>query len=158
MILEYAGVEKELSAERIPPQQPHGAHGGHRGPEALKSPAASFCTATPSIWSTASARDGRAGRENGWKRADKKPALNADLWERFFRPLSATRWSWSGTGHDGHPQNERCDRLAAGFAKSLKSAREQTPDLTVRPKSKATDCMICQQNTLIYPRAMYILI
>ena len=52
-------------------------------------------------------------RARGWKKSDGKPALNPDLWERLL-PLLDThdvefRWI---KGHAGHPENERCDRLA----------------------------------------------
>ncbi len=50
---------------------------------------------------------------NGWVKSDKKPALNADLWERLLALLEKhdVRFVWV-KGHAGHPENERCDRLA----------------------------------------------
>ncbi|MCL2884963.1 MAG: ribonuclease HI, partial [Oscillospiraceae bacterium] len=55
----------------------------------------------------------RKWRENGWMRDKKSPALNADLWDKLLTQLSlhevTFRWI---RGHDGHPENERCDRLA----------------------------------------------
>ena len=57
----------------------------------------------------------RSWRAHGWIKADKKPALNADLWERLL-DLTEThrmRYEWV-KGHEGHPYNERCDRLAVG--------------------------------------------
>ncbi|GMT42628.1 MAG: ribonuclease H [bacterium] len=51
--------------------------------------------------------------KNGWKTANKKPVKNRGLWEEMFS-LSArheVKWSWI-RGHAGHPENERCDRLA----------------------------------------------
>lgn len=56
-------------------------------------------------------------RKNGWKKADKKPALNSDLWETLLS-LCAERtvtFEWV-EGHAGHPYNERCDRLATSYA------------------------------------------
>lgn len=52
-------------------------------------------------------------RKNGWKKADKSPALNADLWEKLLQLLEIheVEFSWI-KGHAGHPENERCDRLA----------------------------------------------
>ena len=50
---------------------------------------------------------------NQWRNSQKKPVKNRDLWETLLR-LSRThqiQWSWV-KGHDGHPENERCDRLA----------------------------------------------
>ena len=55
-------------------------------------------------------------KRNGWRKADKKPALNVDLWEKLL-PLLKTHqvtFVWV-KGHDGHPENERCDRLAVGY-------------------------------------------
>lgn len=52
-------------------------------------------------------------QKKGWKKADGKPALNVDLWERLL-PLLETHkvtFHWI-KGHDGHEYNERCDRLA----------------------------------------------
>ena len=56
-------------------------------------------------------------QKNGWKTAAKKPVLNADLWQEL---LAATRrhqieWIWV-KGHDGHPENERADKLASDAA------------------------------------------
>ena len=59
-------------------------------------------------------------KRNGWRKADKKPALNVDLWEQLL-PLLDTHsvdFVWV-KGHQGHPENERCDKLAVGFYNSL---------------------------------------
>ena len=50
---------------------------------------------------------------NGWVKSDKKPALNADLWKKLLVLLEKhdVRFVWV-KGHAGHPENERCDRLA----------------------------------------------
>ena len=49
----------------------------------------------------------------GWKKSDNAPALNSDLWERLLSLTSLHRVTcvWV-RGHQGHPYNERCDRLA----------------------------------------------
>ena len=61
-------------------------------------------------------------KKNGWCKADKKPALNADLWEKLLTLLDihevAIEWV---KGHAGHPENERCDRLAVEYYNSLKN-------------------------------------
>ncbi len=52
-------------------------------------------------------------KNNNWKKADKKPALNVDLWEKLL-PLLKTHkveFVWV-KGHNNHPENERCDKLA----------------------------------------------
>ena len=63
------------------------------------------------------ARDWQA---HGWKKSDRKPALNPDLWERLLVLLDKhdVTFIWV-KGHDGHPYNERCDKLATAFADSL---------------------------------------
>lgn len=55
----------------------------------------------------------RSWRKNGWIKSDKKPALNSDLWGRLLDLLDRheVRFTWI-KGHAGHPENERCDRLA----------------------------------------------
>ena len=59
-------------------------------------------------------------RAKGWKKADKSPALNPDLWERLLNLLEIHKVSFVWVrGHNGHPYNERCDKLATDFADSL---------------------------------------
>ena len=55
----------------------------------------------------------RGWRANGWRKSDKKPALNPDLWEKLLGLLDSheVTFEWI-KGHDGHVYNERCDRLA----------------------------------------------
>ncbi|OJU16766.1 MAG: ribonuclease HI [Clostridiales bacterium 43-6] len=52
-------------------------------------------------------------KSRGWIKADKKPALNSDLWEQLLHLLEKHKLKivWV-KGHNGHPENERCDRLA----------------------------------------------
>lgn len=52
-------------------------------------------------------------RQNGWKKADKKPAVNPDLWGELLDLLAEHQVTFNWIkGHAGHPENERCDRLA----------------------------------------------
>ena len=52
-------------------------------------------------------------KKNGWKKADKKPALNVDLWEELLPLLEIHNVTFNWVqGHNGHPYNERCDSLA----------------------------------------------
>ena len=63
----------------------------------------------------------RSWKKNGWRKSDKKPALNADLWDKLLSLLDIheVRFVWL-KGHDGHPENERCDKLAvAAYQKFL---------------------------------------
>ena len=52
-------------------------------------------------------------KRNGWRTADRKPVKNADLWHRLDAAAErhVIRWHWI-RGHQGHPENERCDELA----------------------------------------------
>ena len=62
-------------------------------------------------------------KKNGWKKSDKKPVLNPELWERLLKSLSKHEYEFIWVkGHAGHPENERCDRLAV--AQSEKYAKK----------------------------------
>lgn len=58
-------------------------------------------------------------RANGWKRTKSERAKNTDLLIRLCAQLERheVRFVWV-KGHDGHPENERCDALATGAAKN----------------------------------------
>lgn len=49
----------------------------------------------------------------GWEAKNWKKVKNPDLWQRFLQlyRLHDVSFEWI-KGHDGHPENERCDRLA----------------------------------------------
>ena len=52
-------------------------------------------------------------RNNGWRKKDKKPALNPDLWQQLLTLLEKHNVTFCWVkGHNDHPENERCDRLA----------------------------------------------
>ena len=58
-------------------------------------------------------------RRRGWHRADGNPALNPDLWQKLLDLLEQHEVTFNWVkGHAGHPENERCDRLAV--AQSMK--------------------------------------
>jgi ribonuclease HI len=52
-------------------------------------------------------------KRRGWRTADRKPVKNEALWRALDAEAQRhrVRWHWV-RGHDGHPQNERCDYLA----------------------------------------------
>jgi ribonuclease HI len=51
--------------------------------------------------------------KKGWKNSKKDPVLNQDLWARLLALAKIHRIEWVWVrGHDGHPENERCDELA----------------------------------------------
>ena len=55
--------------------------------------------------------------QNGWRTSTKKPVKNIDLWKRLILLVNrhTVTFTWV-KGHDGHPENERCDRLATTAA------------------------------------------
>ena len=52
-------------------------------------------------------------RSRGWKKADKKPALNVDLWEKLLPLLERHRVQYHWVkGHAENEKNNRCDEMA----------------------------------------------
>ena len=61
----------------------------------------------------------RSWRARGWKKADKSPALNPDLWAKALDLAERHQISYVWVkGHAGHPENERCDQLAVAQSKA----------------------------------------
>lgn len=61
--------------------------------------------------------------KNGWRTADKRPVKNVELWQRLLKAAEPHRIAWMWVkGHNGHPENERCDQLAT-------AAADQSPEL-----------------------------
>ena len=59
-------------------------------------------------------------RANNWIKSDKSKAKNPELWEELLKEMERhkVRVNWV-RGHNGHPENERCDRLAVAEAKKF---------------------------------------
>lgn len=51
--------------------------------------------------------------KKGWVTANKKEVLNKELWQELFRlsKKHKIKWIWI-KGHNKHPENERCDKMA----------------------------------------------
>ena len=64
----------------------------------------------------------RKWKQNGWMRNKKDPALNPELWDELLRlsDIHKLHIHWV-KGHAGHPENERCDRLAVAAAEKAKN-------------------------------------
>ena len=61
-------------------------------------------------------------QKNGWKNSQKKPVLNADLWQALLEAKRRHKVSWHWVkGHAGHPENERADQLASDAALTAKA-------------------------------------
>ncbi len=60
-------------------------------------------------------------RARGWVKADKKPALNSDLWETLLNLCETHQvvLHWV-KGHAENPYNNRCDELAVAESQRLK--------------------------------------
>lgn len=60
-------------------------------------------------------------KENGWKRNKSEKALNPDLWEELLNLIAQhnVEFIWV-KGHNGHPENERCDKLAVSAIEKFK--------------------------------------
>ncbi|MBP5151614.1 MAG: ribonuclease HI [Lachnospiraceae bacterium] len=59
---------------------------------------------------------------DSWKKTDWKKGTvkNIELWERLLKAMEPHRVTFEWVkGHAGHPENERCDRLASGSAEEV---------------------------------------
>ncbi len=126
-ILEYNGRKKELSGA-----QPETTNNRMEltavieGLQALKEPCEVTLFSDSQYVVNAVNLGWAAGwKRNGWRKADKKPALNVDLWETLLQLLQQHKVTFVWVkGHDGHPENERCDQLAVGAWTRLKEQNE----------------------------------
>ena len=121
-ILVYGSKEKELSGgEPLTTNNRMELMGAISALELLKEPCDVTLT-SDSKYLTDAINKGwlENWKTNGWKKADKKPVLNIELWERLDVQLKrhTVRFVWVH-GHQGHEYNERCDVLATTFADSL---------------------------------------
>ena len=54
---------------------------------------------------------------NNWVRGKSGPVKNIDLWERLLKAKAPHKVNFIWVkGHAGHPQNERCDKMAVAAA------------------------------------------
>lgn len=61
-------------------------------------------------------------QKRGWVNASKKPVRNSDLWHELIEAAARHEVSWHWVkGHDGHPENERVDKLASDQADAARS-------------------------------------
>ena len=121
-ILRYSGHEKELcGGDSNTTNNRMELSAVIYGLKALKEPCLVMVT-TDSKYVVDAVKNGwaRSWRNNGWRKADKKPALNTDLWEELLDLLDMhdVEFKWV-KGHAGHPENERCDAMAVNFYKNF---------------------------------------
>ena len=62
---------------------------------------------------------------NGWIKRDFKKVKNPDLWQEYLSVSAQhkVKATWI-RGHDGHIENERCDKLAKDAATQMKESLE----------------------------------
>ena len=122
-ILRYKGHEKELSGgEAETTNNRMELTAAIEGLAALKEPCLVTLYSDSKYLVDAVTKGWAVGwRSRGWRRADKQPALNPDLWERLLQLLEYHQVTlvWV-KGHAGHPENERCDRLAVAEYEKLR--------------------------------------
>ena len=114
-ILEYQGVEKEFSGG-----EPETTNNRMEltaviaGLSALKEPCiVELYSDSKYVIDGLSKGWAVSWRKNGWRKADKKPALNPDLWEKLLEltEIHQLHYHWV-KGHADNPKNNRCDELA----------------------------------------------
>ncbi len=114
-ILRFNGVEKELSGgEANTTNNRMELTAAIEGLVALKEPCrVTLCSDSKYLCDGITKGWAKSWKRNGWRKADKKPALNADLWKKILTLIDIHEVTivWV-KGHAGHPENERCDSLA----------------------------------------------
>ncbi len=122
VVLRSGAHEKELSGgEPLTTNNRMELLAAIRGLESLKKPSR-VKLYTDSVY----VRDGitkwvHAWLRNGWRTSDRKPVKNADLWQELIDATAPHRVEWHWVkGHNGHPENERADRLACDAANSFR--------------------------------------
>ena len=121
-ILEYKGIEKELSGgEKDTTNNRMELTGVISALSALREACAVdlytdskyVCDAVVKGWVY-------GWKKKGWIKSDKKPALNVDLWEQLLPLLSyhEVTWHWV-KGHAENEKNNRCDKLAVAQSKKF---------------------------------------
>ena len=122
-ILEYMGHEKEMSGgEENTTNNRMELTGVIEGLKALKEPCVvELYSDSKYVIDGLSKGWAVSWRKNGWRKADKKPALNPDLWEVLLQltEYHEMRYHWV-KGHAENPKNNRCDELAVAEWQKLK--------------------------------------
>jgi ribonuclease HI len=137
-ILDYNGRRKELcGGARLTTNNRMELLAVIRGLEALKEPCAVRIT-SDSEYVINGIQEGwaRKWRANGWRKSDRTPALNSDLWARLLRLCErhTVDFEWV-KGHNGHTENERCDALAFASAEGADLPPDEAYEATVHPSA-----------------------
>jgi ribonuclease HI len=91
--------------------------------------------------------------KNGWRKSDKSPVLNVDLWKRLIILLGKfedLKFSWV-KGHANIPENERCDVLSKEAASGSDLAIDSEYEISIGklPKSASNLISTSQHNNPI---------
>ena len=119
-ILLYKGLEKELSGgARQTTNNQMELTGAISALSALKEPCrVTLYTDSQYIFNAINQKWLENWKKRGWKKADKSPVLNRELWEALDGQLSRHQVTFVWVkGHADNPYNNRCDQLAVAQTK-----------------------------------------
>ncbi len=122
-VLVYRGIEKEMSGgEASTTNNRMELTAVIRALSALKEPCeVELCSDSKYVLDALTKGWAVSWRKNGWRKADRKPALNTDLWEELLGLVEKHNMTYVWVkGHEGHPYNERCDTMAVAAAEKFK--------------------------------------
>ena len=114
-VLIYEGREKEISGgEKSTTNNKMEMMAVIKGLEALKEPC-EVSVYSDSAYIVNAIEQGwiDSWKKNGWRKADKKPVKNVDLWERLLELMDTHKVTFNKVkGHADDEYNNRCDRIA----------------------------------------------
>lgn len=85
---------------------------------------------------------------NGWLTSMKLPVKNIDLWKRLLAAKESHKCKFAWVkGHDGHPENERCDYLAQSSANGVEFTRQEDGTLKEVVKELKKDTGLQKSDT-----------
>ena len=122
-ILKWNGVEKELSGgEAQTTNNRMELTGVIRALSALKEPCeVDLYTDSKYVLDALTKGWAKSWRARGWVKADKKPALNPDLWQTLLELTErhTMHYHWV-KGHADNPKNNRCDQMAVAESRKFR--------------------------------------
>lgn len=125
-ILIYQGLEKELSGGApATTNNRMELTGAIRGLAALKEPCqVELYTDSQYIASAINQHWLENWKKRGWRKADKSPVLNQELWQQLDEQLSRHQVTFHWVkGHADNAYNNRCDALAVAQTQKYRSLR-----------------------------------
>ncbi len=123
-VLVYNGTEKEISGgDKMTTNNRMELSAVIEALQALKEPCeVTLTTDSKYVCDAINQKWVYSWKNNGWKKPDKKPALNVDLWEKLLPLLEEHQVTFVWVkGHAGHPYNERCDAIAVNYYKQFQT-------------------------------------